>query len=197
MALAAVPDPTPPSLADRLAEAQRAEVGPRSRVAELQAAFDGALAAKKYADADRLQGELQAAREALVQAEGVTRGFREGLAFAEAQRATEKRALAEAQRRDEARRIIEDAMAAEKRALDSLEQAIAETYATLDAAREAFQRAQAWETKTAAERLRIRDARVMLEEIPYNTPPLPKPNKMAVLRGNDSLMRELMRGYPE
>jgi hypothetical protein len=47
VALAAVKTDTPATLADRIAEAQRAEVRPRNRLAELQGQFDGALDEKR------------------------------------------------------------------------------------------------------------------------------------------------------
>lgn len=194
MALAAVrsQETTAPTLADRVAEAQRAEVRPRNRLGELQAAFDQALGAKRYADADGLQNEISAAREALAVCEGTTRGLREGLAVVEAERAAQQEAIAAAQRRDEAQRIIGDAVEQERQGLDQIEAAVASMKACLGAARDAFHLAQSWETKVGQERGRAMSARVTLGEIPYPPPRAVAPNAASVLAERDQLVRALM-----
>jgi len=201
MALLAVPDrrkearvvEAPPSPDSRLAAAQKAEVRPRSRVAELQAAFDEALAAKRYGEeTERLQAELHEARVALTEAEAYTRGIREGLAAADRQRAAERKRIEDAQREAEGRRIIEDAMAADKRAVDGIEEALAEMRACLNAARAAFAKAQNWQAKTGQERQRINQARIMLGE----TQPggrISGANKATAIGDRDPLVRELLR----
>jgi hypothetical protein len=196
MALAAVkssPGPAPPSLAGRVAEAQRAEVRPRNRVAELEAALQAAIDAKDYLAADRAQADLQPAREALAIAQGTTRGLAEGLAAAEAQRAADQRAVAEIRRREEAQRAIADAYEAEKRALDGIEEALAQLPAAVGAAQDAYRAALDWETRAGQARVRIRDARVVLGEIPAGSQPLPRPNRASVLTDTDPAIRALMR----
>jgi hypothetical protein len=193
VALAAVKtDPPPASLAERVAEAARAEVRPRNRVAELQGQFDQALAAKKYADADRLQGELQAAREALVMAEALTRGLREGQALAEAQRAEEQRAIQQAHAEDEARRVVEDATACEREALDRIEESLAQFWATIGAAQDLFRQAQAWEVKVWQERERAYRAQVLLGERPDGMK-MTAPNQASVLQDTYAVIRELVK----
>jgi hypothetical protein len=193
MALAAVKADLPAaSLAERVAEAQRAEVRPRNRVAELQVAFDAALAAKKYADADWLQQELQEAREALVMAEALTRGLREGLALAEEARAAERRAIQQAHAEDEARRVIEDAMACEQDALDRIEESLAQFWATIGAAQDLFRQAQAWEVKVWQERERAYRAQVLLGERPDGMH-MTKPNRASALTETDKMIVELLR----
>lgn len=182
-----------PSPDSRLAASQAAEVRPRSRVAELQAAFDDALAAKRYGDADRLQGELHEARVALAEAEGITRGIREGLAAADRQRTAERQALEDAQREAEGRRIIGDAMAAEKRAVDGIEEALAEMRACLGAARQAFATAQSWQAKSGQERQRILQARMMLGEVQPGGILPQGANRASVIGERDPLVRELLR----
>ena len=183
----------PPSVPERLAQAQAAEVRPRSRVAELQAAFDAALAGKKYGDADRLQGELHEARLVLVEAEGVTRGIREGIAAAEQVQAVERKAIDDAQREVECRRVIEDAIAAEKRAMDGIEESLAEMRACLGAARQAFATAQSWQAKTGQERQRILQARVALGEAGLGGRLPEGANRATVIGERDPLVRELLR----
>jgi hypothetical protein len=193
MALAAVKTGAPAaSLAERVAEAQRAEVRPRNRVAELQGRFDEALAAKRYAEADQLQAELQEAREALVMAEALTRGLREGQALAEAQKAEEQRAIRQAHAEDEARRVVEDAMASERRALDSIEECLAQMWAAVGAARDAFRQAQGWEGKAFQERARAHQAMVTLGERPDGLR-INAPNRASVLLEQDATVRALMQ----
>jgi hypothetical protein len=201
MALMAMPGPrnlarvvaAPPSTDSRVAAAQAAEVRPRSRVAELQAALDEALAAKRYGeDTERIQRELHEARIALTEAEATTRGLREGIAFAEQQRAAERKVIDDAQRHDEAQRVIGDAIAGEKRARDGIEECIAEMRASLDAARAAWQRAREWEGKVRAEQQRALDARASIGHIPPGQRAAGA-NRASVLVDSDPLVRELAR----
>lgn len=189
------PDGPPPSLADRLAEARRGEVQPRSRVGELSAAFDAAVREQRFPDAERLKAELSRAREALAIAEGTTRGLEQALAAVEQLRAAEEKALQDAQRDVECNRIIEDALAADKRAQDGIEAALAEMRASLDAARSALLRAKAWEGKTAAERARAAQARATMAAPPgAGTISWPTPagsNRASVIAQRDPLVREL------
>lgn len=190
MALAAVKTPAEPvSPAERLAQAQRAEVRPRNRVAELEAALQAAIEAKDYLAADKAQNELGPAREALAIAEGTTKGLAEGLAATEAARAAEQRTIAEAQRADEARRVIGDAIEAEARAIDGIEEALAAMQAALGAAQDAYRR----ETKAGGERQRVIDARIVLGELEYPGPRAAKPNRASVLRESRPLVRALMQ----
>jgi hypothetical protein len=183
----------PPSVPERLAQAQDAEDRPRSRVGELQAAFDEALAAKRYGeDTVRLQNELHEARIALVEAEAVTRSIREGIAAAERAQAAERKAVDDARRHEEAQRVIGDAIAGEKRARDGIEECLAEMRASLDAACDAWRRAQAWEGKVRAEQQRVLNSRADLGEIPPGQR-APGANRASVLADHDPLVRELTR----
>ena len=191
MALAAVKtDPPAASLADRVTEAQRAEVRPRNRVGELQAKFDAAVKARKYADADELQQELQAAREALAIAEGTTRGLREGLALAEAARAEEQQAIQQAHAQDEARRTVEDAMAAEQQAMDAIEETLAQLWATIGAAQDLYRQALTLETRVLQERSRAYRAHVALGERPDGVR-IVGPNRASVLADTDPAVRAI------
>jgi hypothetical protein len=174
-----------------VAEAQRAEVRPRNRVAELQGEFDAALKARKYADAEQLQGELHGAREALVMAEAHTRGLREGLALVEAQRAEEQRAVQQAHAEDEARRVVGAAMAEEQRALDGIEEALAQFWATVGAAQDAFQLALNWEVKAWQERERAYRAQVLLGER-ADGQRITRPNRASHLAEDDKTVMALM-----
>ncbi len=181
----------PPSVPERLAQAQAAEVRPRSRVAELQGAFDEALAAKQYGEGTvRLQNELHEARIALVEAEAVTRSIREGIAAAEQAQAAERKAVDDARRHDDMQRIVGDAIAGEKRARDGIEECLAEMRASLDAACDAWRRAQAWEGKVRGEQQRVLDARYILGELPPGQR-APGANRASVLADRDPLVREL------
>jgi hypothetical protein len=185
-------EPPAASLTERIAEAARAEVRPRNRVAELQGQFDQALADKRYADADRLQDELQAARTALVMAEGTTRGLREGQALADAARAEEQRAIQQAREQDEARRAVEDAMGAERQAMDAIEASLAQLWATIGAAQDCYRQALALETKAWQERERAYRARVTLGEREGGVR-IVKPNHATVIADREPIIRELMK----
>jgi hypothetical protein len=180
------------SLAERVAEAQRAEVRPRNRVAELQGQFTQAVAARKYADADRLQEELQGAREALVMAEALTRGLREGQALADAQRAEEQQSIQRQRDEDEARRVVREAMAAESAAMDAIEESLAQLWATIGAAQDRYRQALALEDSVWQERQRAYLAQVALGERPDGIR-IVKPNPATVLTDNDPVVRELAR----
>jgi len=192
MAVKTTDSPPAANLSERIAEAQRAEVRPRNRVAELQGQFDQALAGKKYAEADRLQEELQAAREALVMAEALTRGLREGQALADAQRAEEQRAIQQAHAQDEARHIVEDAMEAERQAMDAIEESLAQLWATIGAAQDCYRQALALETRVWQERQRAYRAHVALGERPDGMR-IVGPNHATVLTDNDPVVRELAK----
>lgn len=198
MALRAVradADPAPPSLDERVAEAQRAEARPRSRVAGLQAAFDTALRERRFTDADGLQADLASAREALAVAEGTTAGMRAALAAVAQQQAAEQASLAEGRRQEEANLLLGDAIVAEGRARDGIEESLAAMRATLGAARDAYHRAVAGEGTVRAAQQQAINARQILGQYPPGTPPrAPGANKASALVDVDPLIRELARG---
>lgn len=192
MALAAVRTETPVSLADRIAEAQRAEVRPRNRLADLQGQFGQALEAKDYASADRLQGELQAAREALVMAEALTRGLREGQALSDAQRAEEQQSVRRAREVAEARLDIEAARIAEAQALDGIEESLAQLWATIGAAQDAYRQALALERRALDEKRRWWQARVTAGEADTVPGRIMGPDPASILIDTVPLIKQLM-----
>jgi hypothetical protein len=180
------------TLAERLAEAERSEEAPRRKAMDLSARHTTAVAAADYAEAARLQPLMNAAREQLAIAEGTTRGLREGLALTQEQQAAEQRVLQQAQDAAEARRVIENAMAAERRALDSIEESLAQFWATLGAAQDAYRQALAWETAAWQERERAYRAHVVLGERPDGMK-ITAPNRASVLLETDQMVRTLMQ----
>jgi hypothetical protein len=198
MASAAVPDPKetpPPSLADRLTEARRAETAPRNRLAKLQAAFDAALREHRLDEAHQLQGQLPAAREALAIAEGTTRGLAEWKDTIDRQHASEQAALAEARRHEEAHRILNASVVAEQAAKDGVEKDLAEMRAALDAARHAYERAVAGEGSVRFAQTQGLSARATLGQYgaAVGPPRAPGWNRASALAGTEPIIRELAR----
>jgi hypothetical protein len=111
MAALAVVRTGPETLAGRLAAAERAQVAPRKKAAELSAALTAAVGAHDYAAADQLQPQLQQAREELALAEVEARIVAEVAAAAEAERQAEREAIARARDVDVARGDRDRAMA--------------------------------------------------------------------------------------
>lgn len=180
------------TLAERLAVAEAAEQAPRQEAMGLSARHTAAVAAGDYAEAARLQPLMNAAREQLAIAEGTTRGLREGLALTQEQQAAAQRAEQQAQAEAEARRVVEDAMAAESRAMDAIEESLAQLWATIGAAQDCYRQALALETKVWQERERAYRAHVTLGERPDGMR-IVKPNHATVLTDNNPVVRELAK----
>lgn len=182
-----------PTLDDRLAEAQRAEIEPRRKVDELTAALEAAIEAKDYAKADKLQAQLGPAREALALAEVEARVLRESRQALDAQLAAERRELEERRQREEAQRVIGDAIAADQRAQELIDTCVSQMHEHLAAAKAAFLEAQTWEQKAGAEHRRMWQARVLAGEVASMPGRLPTPNKASVLADTTPLIRELVK----
>jgi hypothetical protein len=170
-----------PTLDERLAEAQRAEIAPRNKVAELTSALEAAIEAKDYAKADKLQAQLIPAREALALAEVEARVLRESRQALDAQLAAERRELEDRQLREKAQRAIGEAGAAAKRAQEHIEAYVARMYEHLEAAQAAFREAQAWQQEAGAEERRVWQARMEAGEIDGMPRFIPAPNQASIL----------------
>ena len=135
MALAVVKS-GPATLDERLASARRAEIAPRKRVAELAEALTAAVDEHDYATADKLQPQLQAAREELALAEVEARILAEAAAAIEAELAAQREAIAKARDVDAAREERDRCLAARTQA----QEASAATRALIPGAMEALQK---------------------------------------------------------
>jgi len=181
----------PETLDERLAAAQWAEIAPRKKVDELTAALTAAVEAGDYAAADKIQGQLPAAREALALAEVEARVLRESRQALDAQLEAERRELGERQRREEAQRAIGEAMAADKRACEHVGEHVGRMYDHLEAALAEFREAQACERAAGAERRRMWQGRADLGEIAGVPRWIQSPNDASILAEMVPLIREL------
>ena len=182
-----------PTLDEKLAEAQRAEIAPRNKVAELTAALEAAAEAKDYAKADKLQAQLVPAREALALAEVEARVLRESRQALDAQLAAERRELEERRRREEAQRVIGEALAADKRAREHIESHVGLMYEHLRAAIAEFREAQGWEQEAGTELRRMWQARMTAGEVDSMPGRIAVPNQASILADNDPVVRELVK----
>jgi len=192
MALAIVrTHPEPAALADQLAEAERDAVRPRNRVQELQSALSAAIATAEFSEAERLKGELGEARQVLAVREATVTALRLAAETIERQQADDAQAIDQARQQADAQRMLSDAMAAEKTALQQLQENLSQAWAFIGAAQDAFKAAQKSEEAGLAARRQQAAARALAagEPGPGATPP--KPNAASVLIEQDPLIRAL------
>lgn len=182
-----------PTLDERLAEAQRAEIAPRNKVAELTTALAAAVEAKDYSRADKLQAQLVPAREALALAEVEARVLRESRQALDAQLAAERRELEDRQRRDEAQWAIGEARAADAIAQAQIEAHITRAYELLAGAQAEIREAQEWEQKASAEQRRVWQARMAAGEIDSMPRLIPPERKASNLADTVPLVGALVR----
>ena len=192
MALAVVKTQEPVTLAGRLAAAQREEAGPRKQVMALQAAYDSAAAAD-HAEAGRIEPLLAGAHQELLIAEATVTALRTAQETISREEAAKASAAQKTERVAQAQEVIGDAIAAENRALDQIQKSLAQFWACIGAAQDAFREAQAWEDKAGHERRRAIDARVMAGEMEAGPHYVSKPNAASVLQERDQLVRALMQ----
>ncbi len=95
------------------------------------------------------------------------------------------------QRQAQAQQILGDALAAEKRALGQIDEHLAEFWAFVGAARDAFAATEQWEGKILAERQRQIDARIVAGEIESPGPRPVAPNRTSVLAGENAVVRAI------
>lgn len=186
------PVPAAPTLAERLAEAQRAAEGPAQRVAGLEQAMKDALAREDYAAAEGIKNELGDARMEHGIAAAAVSGLQTAIVEAERRQAEDTRIVQEAAAKTEARRVIGDAMAAERRALEGIDAALERFWGRLAEAKAEFLEAEAWQAKAGQERARAHQAHVTLGERP-NGLQITAPNKASVLRDEHQVVRALMQ----
>ncbi len=182
-----------PTLDERLAEAQRAEIAPRNKVAELTSALEAAIEAKDYARADKLQAQLVPAREALALAEVEARVLRESRQALDAQLAADRRELEDRQRRDEAQQAIGEARAADAIAQEQIEAHLMRMYEHAAAAQAELSVAQEWERKATAEQRRVWEARLAAGEIDSMPRIIPPERKVSTLADAVPLVGALAR----
>ena len=187
--LAAVPPP--PSLAERLTEAQAAAEGPARRVAELDAALRDALAREDFTAAQSLKDELAGARQEAAIASAAVTGLQTAIAEIERQKAEDNRAILEQQQRAEARVRCDAARQRELEADDELNAEIAAVFTGLEAVKRTYRRALELEQEVGRARGEVNQARAILGEMPPGVRAV-SPNKASILQ-DEAVLRELMK----
>lgn len=195
VALAAVPDrrKKPRTVAERLADAQRAEAGPRKRVLELQGPYDAAAAAGRHQEAADLEPDLLAARQELLIAEASTEALRRAQEILDRERAQREAAADAERRRETAQAVIADALEAERAAKDGITRLVDLMWQHVTAAQVAFTEAQALEDVAGREYRRVLTARVAAGEMESVPGRLPKPNAASLLADQHQWLAEMLR----
>lgn len=184
--------PSPPSLAERLAEARRAAEGPARRVGELESALKDALDRKDYTAAQGLNDELAEARQESAIATAAVTGLQAAIAEIEARQAEDGRAIAEQRQRDEARRRCAEARQMETELDEELNAGMAAVLAGIEAVRPDYQRCLQLEFAVGQARAEQLQARVVLGEISPGQRAT-TPNRASVLADSNPVIRELVR----
>jgi hypothetical protein len=182
-----------PSLAERLAKAREAEASPRQRVAEIETALRDAEARRDFAEADRLERELQPAREALGFASGLVTALSGQAAAIEADRLERERARQLAEQRAGAQQVVAQALEAERRADSEGRQHLARVFELIEAAKAEFRAAVACEEAVGRARRVVAEQRVLTGELAA-APGRGSlaPNFASVLPQNDRFIQSLL-----
>lgn len=188
--LAAVP--SPPSLAERLTEAQAAAEGPARRVGELDTALRDALAREDFTAAQSLKDELSEARQEAAIASAAVTGLQTAIAEIGRQKAEDNRVIQEQQQQAEARIRCDAARLREAEALDELDAEIAAVYTGLEAVRRTYRHALELEHEVGRARAEVMQARAVLGEMPPGIRTV-SPNKASILQDDQAVLRELMK----
>jgi len=184
--------PQPPSLAERLAEAQKAAEGPSQRVGELDTALRDALAREDFAAAQSLKNELAEARQEAAIATAAVTGLQTAIAEIERQKTADNQVIQEQQQRAEARVRCDAARQRELEALDELDAEVASVFAGLEAVRRTYRRALELELEVGRARAEVSHARAVLGEIPPGIR-VASPNLASVLQDEHAVIRELLK----
>jgi hypothetical protein len=186
-----VPQP-PPSLAERLAEAQRAAEVPARRAGELEAALRNALAREDFAAAQALKDELAGARQEAAIAGAAVAGLQTAIAEIERQREQDNRAIQEQQQHSAARERYAAALQREREGLEELDAEVASLFAGLEAVKRTYLRAVQIEHEVGQARAEQIQARVTLGEIPGPMRAV-APNQASILQDEQAVIRELLK----
>jgi hypothetical protein len=183
------------TLAERLAEAERAEAGPRKQVMTLESSLGAAVAAGDHAEAAQLKPKCEAARQDLLIAEGHTAVLRDVMAAAARERAEAERAGRAAEDLANAQSALGDCVLADRRALAGIEESLAQMRASLLAAQAAFREAQDWESRAGTARMQASAIRGQLAgEAQFAR--TSAPNHASVLADREPVVRELVKWRP-
>jgi hypothetical protein len=191
-----VPVPSPPSLAERLAEAQRAAEGPARRVGELEGALADALDRKDYTAAAGLKDELAEARQEAAITDAAVTGLRTAIAEIGRLQAEDNRAIQEQQQRDAAQRRLGEMLRLEAEALGELDAAVENFWAAVRAAKNLLLSAKSLELRVGQVRAEAHLARVALGEAEPVSFALPAPNKASVLSEYYAVVRAIEAWAP-
>lgn len=181
------------TLAERLAEAEAAESGPRKQVMSLQAAYGAAVAAADHAGAGRLEPQLAEARQELAIAEATVTALRTAQEALSREQAEKARAAELAAQRAGAQERIGEAIAAERLADAEGRDHVKRMYACLRAAVSEFRSAQESEAAVARAQRTVAEQRVLTGELEAAPRSMPGANFASVLAETDVLIRELLR----
>jgi hypothetical protein len=188
--------PAPLTLAERLDAARKAEAAPQQRAAELEAAVTAAIERRDFAEAARLEPEVQAAREAAALAAAATRALAEGAAAVGADRERRQSARDKAERQVAAQQVIAEALTAEQVATTLIAQHLDVMWRRLTEAKAAF--GEALEAEMAAGRAyrQVLAGRVAAGESEGMPTYISTANDATVVGERDELVRVLRRWRP-
>jgi hypothetical protein len=181
----------PVSLADRLAEAERAEAAARKQWTDLQALYDAAVADSDHGEAGRLKPMLDGARQELLVGEATVTGLRTALETISNEQTARAQAAELAQRRADAQRVIGEAIVAERNGVEQISECLAQFWELIRAAQDEFRRAQEWEIKVGRERRRVMETRILTGELDAMPAHVATPNHASVLIDTEPLVRLL------
>lgn len=189
-ALTAVP--SPPSLAERLAEAQRTAEPALRRVAELEQAKAGALAREDGAALERIKDELAEAREAAAIARAGVTALQTAISEVERQVAEDSRVAQEQQQRAAARDRYAVAQHTAQVLSEELDADMAAVIAGLEAVQRDYRHALQLQSRIGQARAEMIQAQVILGEAPAGMRAT-APNRATVLADTYPVIRELLK----
>jgi len=187
--------PSPPSLVERLAEAERAAEAPARRAAELHQALTAALDRSDYANAETLKNDLADARREHAIADAAVTGLRSAIAEIDRQETEDNQAFQAQQRADTARRMLAEARRMEEEYLAELDSELTILFAALAGAKRAFLHCLELEQSTGYARAEQLQARAILGEIPPGQRAV-TPNRASVLQDTHAVIREVLKWAP-
>jgi chromosome segregation ATPase len=184
--------PSPPSLAERLTEAQKTAEPLLQRVAGLEQAKADAIAREDGSALERIKDELGEAREAAAIARADVTALQTVIAEVERQHAEDNRVVQDQQQRAAARERYAVAQQQERELSEELDAAIAATITGLEATKRTHQHAVQLQGDIWRARTEMLQARVVLGEAPAGSQAV-APNKASILADRYPVIRELVK----
>jgi hypothetical protein len=148
---------TTPSLAERLAEAQREAQALNEKLSHAEHEQALAVEEKRFGDAERAKAAADEVREPLLVAQAHVQALQAGIAELERHRVEEQRAQAERERREQAEAHFQTSRAAEAEAEEEMRRLVAEVSAAYGALVQTMQAAQQAEQRLSQARLDVHE----------------------------------------